>query len=569
MGATNVIDRIFARIGLLSGVKPEFVHCCDVANAGVLFSLPALLNNGLLDSLEEHFQLPPGYYTLQQIFLAIAFLALCRIKTFEQLRYTAPGEWGKILGIDRIPEVKTLRKKIDILSEQQNAENWSSALSKKWMESNTASAGILCIDGHTRVYHGKQTKLPRHYLARERLCVRATVDYWVNAMDGKPFFCINKVVDHGLLSVLREEIIPVLLQDVPSQPSEEQLALDPRLHRFTVIFDREGYSPDFMLEMKTLRIAIITYHKFPKENWDSAEFAEYSSVDKITGVTKVLRLAERGSCLSNGLWVREIRCMKTNNHQSSILSTDYISDLTNIAVDLFARWSQENYFKYMRENYNLDRLIDYSTEQIPDTTKVVNPEYRTITGKIKSITAKLSRLKVRYCEIELTGDIEPEQVESYSQQKAALLQEIELRSATIAALKEERKKISSHIQVKDLPAEQQFKALSYESKHLIDTIKMISYRAECALVETIKEHLSDKEDARMLIKRIFVSDADLIPDNENKTLTVRLPHQICKSQDRAINKLCKELNETQEFFPGTDMKLVFDITDSQNVNTKN
>lgn len=565
MGATNIIDRIFARFGFLNGVETEFFHCYDVANAGVLFALPALLTNGLLDSLEEHFQLPPGYYTLQQIFLVIAFLALCRIKTFEQLRYTAPGEWGKILGIDRIPEVKTLRRKIDILSEQQNAENWSTALSKKWMEANTASAGILCVDGHTRVYHGKQTKLPRHYLARERLCARATVDYWVNAMDGRPFFCVNKVVDQGLLAVLNDEIIPALLQDVPSQPSEEQLVENPLLHRFTVIFDREGYSPTFMSEMKAKRIAIITYHKFPKDNWDCAEFAEYSSIDKITGVAKVLRLAERGSRLSNGLWVREIRCIKTNDHQSSILSTDYISDLTTVAVELFARWSQENYFKYMRENYNLDRLIDYSTEQIPETTKVVNPDHRTLSSKIKSNTSKLSRLKATYGDIELTGDIEPKQVESYSQKKAALQQEIEVLSATVVTLKEERKKIPSHIQVKDLSEEQQFKALSYESKHLIDTIKMISYRAECALVETIKEHLSDKEDARMLIKRIFVSDADLIPDNRNKTLTVRLPHQICKSQDRAIKKLCDELNETEVFFPSTGMRLLYDIAGSQDV----
>jgi len=428
MGATNILDRLYARIGLLNGVETEFVHSCDVANAGVLFSLAALLSNGLLDSIEDYFKLPPGYYTIQQIFLVIAFLALCRIKTYEQLRYCAPGEWGKILGIDRLPEVKTLRNKIGILSDQQNAESWSVALCKKWMESNTASAGILCVDGHTRVYHGSQTKLPRHYVARERLCHRATVDYWVNAMDGKPFFCVNQVVDHGLLDVLRREIIPALQRDVPSQPDAEQLNLNPYLHRFTVIFDREGYSPAFMLEMKVQRIAIITYHKFPQEDWDCAEFAEYTSVDKITGITKVLQLAERGTQLSNGLWIREIRCMKADGHQSSILSTDYISDLMVVALELFSRWSQENYFKYMRENYSLDRLIDYKTEQIPETTKVVNPEYRSITSKVRSTAAKLARLKVAFSDVELTGDIEPQQVESYTQKKADLQQRIEERN---------------------------------------------------------------------------------------------------------------------------------------------
>lgn len=563
MGATNIMDRFYARIGLLNGVETEFVHSCDIANAGVLFSLAALLSNGLLDSLEEYFKLPAGYYTLQQIFLVIAFLALCRIKTYEQLRYSAPGEWGKILGIDRLPEVKTLRKKINILSEQQNAQVWSTVLSKEWMKSDTASAGVLYVDGHTRVYHGNQTKLPRHYVARERLCLRATVDYWVNAMNGKPFFRVNQVVDHGLLNVLRLEIIPALLKDVPAQPTTEQLQSNALLHRFTVIFDREGYSPALMLEMKLQRIAIITYHKFPKKIWDSTEFKVHTSVEKTTGTTKVLQLAERGTKLSNGLWVREIRCMKENGHQSSILSTDYVSELMIVALELFARWSQENYFKYMRENYNLDRLIDYSTEPIPDTTIVVNPEYKEITSNVRSTSAKLVRLKVAFSNLQLTGDIDPQQVEPYTQKKADLQLGIEEITQKIQTLKEDRKKIQHHIAVKDLPADQRFEALRSESKHLIDTIKMIAYRAECALTETLKESLSDDEGARMLVKRIFTSEADLIPDKEKKTLTVRLHHQACKSQDVAIRKLCAELNETEVIFPGSEMRLIYEIAETK------
>ena len=39
--------------------------------------------------------------------------------------------------------------------------------------------------------------LPRHYVARERLCLRATTDYWINAMDGQPFLYVNREVDRG------------------------------------------------------------------------------------------------------------------------------------------------------------------------------------------------------------------------------------------------------------------------------------------------------------------------------------------------------------------------------------
>ena len=56
------------------------------------------------------------------------------------------------------------------------------------MAADLESAATLYIDGHVRVYHGSQTPLPRHHVARERLCLRATMDYWVNAMDGTTLF---------------------------------------------------------------------------------------------------------------------------------------------------------------------------------------------------------------------------------------------------------------------------------------------------------------------------------------------------------------------------------------------
>jgi hypothetical protein len=65
-------------------------------------------------------------------------------------------------------------------------------LATEWIAQLTASELFLYCDGHVRVYHGEKSPLPRHYVARERLCLRATTDYWINAMDGQPFFYVNK-----------------------------------------------------------------------------------------------------------------------------------------------------------------------------------------------------------------------------------------------------------------------------------------------------------------------------------------------------------------------------------------
>ncbi len=153
----------------------------------------------------------------------------------------------------RILEVRTVRNKLALLSGQQQAKAWSGELCAQWMGADPEQAAVLYVDGHVRVYHGHQTKLPRHYVARQKLCLRATTDYWVNALDGQPFFLLNQAVDPGLLQVLEHEIVPRLERKIPNQPTPEQLAEDASLHRFTLVFDREGYSPAFVqrLEEKT------------------------------------------------------------------------------------------------------------------------------------------------------------------------------------------------------------------------------------------------------------------------------------------------------------------------------
>ena len=217
----------------------------------------------------------------------------------------------------------------------ERTARWSSQLARDWMEHDVQAAGVLSIDGHTRVYHGSLTKLPRRYVSRERLCLRGTTDYWVNALDGQPFFCVTQPIDPGLIKTLETEIIPRLSKDIPNQPTAEALAVAPRLHRFTLVFDREGYSPALFARLKTQRIAILTYHKHPGEDWQETEFTPHQ-VTLQNGDTVTLPLAERGTQLGNGLWLREIRRLDEKGHQTSILSTDFRSDIAPAAAAMFA-----------------------------------------------------------------------------------------------------------------------------------------------------------------------------------------------------------------------------------------
>ena len=437
-----------AAMGLLASAPIEFQTACDVTQGGVLLALPALLAQGLLRYSPQMYQLPNGFYGIDSIFLLLGFMALARIRSLEQLRYEPPGEWGKLLGLDRIPEVRTLRAKLKLLClDLGRAMRWNAQLAKEWIARQKDTDLYFYCDGHVRVYHGELTTLPRHYAARERLCLRATTDYWVNAMDGRPFFVVSCAVDPGLLSVLREQIVPRLKADVPNQPTEEQLEADPLLSRFTIVFDREGYSPRFFAQMKEERIAILTYHKFPGELWPEQEFRTHK-LSLVNGEQVSLELAERGVRLSNDLWVREVRHLSEKGHQSSILSTDYRSDLTRVAVAMFARWCQEIFFKYMRQHYNLDRLIEYQTEPIPDTTRVINPAWRQLDSQIRRQNGLLNRELLQFAQIQLPKEMEPQQVEAYQQKKGQLQQAIEERRPQIEQLKAQRKALTKHLKIK-------------------------------------------------------------------------------------------------------------------------
>ncbi|NMQ26795.1 hypothetical protein E4Q23_02905 [Candidatus Accumulibacter phosphatis] len=395
---------------------PQFQLAVDVPRGGVLFALPALLAVGLLEGAEG-LPLPPGYYGIDSLLMLIAFMALARLESVESLRTCAPGEWGKLLGLDRIPEVRTLREKIQLLSQGDQAEKWSADLCRRWMEAAPTEAGILYVDAHVRVYYGEQTKLPRHYLARQRLCQRATADYWVNAIDGQPFFRVTQAVDPGLIKVLEGEILPRLERDIPGQPSAEVLAAEPLRHRFTLVFDREGYSPELFKRLKVRRIACLSYRKYPGDDWSAEEFVD-GTVELRSGERVRMPLAERGTLLGGVLWVREIRKLCDSGRQVALISTDYQSGIGLLAATLFARWSQENFFKYAREHFALDRLADYQTEQIPDTARVVSPARRTLDGQVRSLTSKLSRRLAEFGALNLNETIDPVKVDAFVAKKS-------------------------------------------------------------------------------------------------------------------------------------------------------
>jgi hypothetical protein len=359
-----------------------------------------------------------------------------------------------------------------------------------------------------------------------------------------------------------------LLNDVLNQPTQEQLDADPLLCRFRMVFDRAGCSPAFIIKMwRDHRIAILTYRKNPGPDWPESEFGTHS-VKLANGETVEMELAERRVWIEakeDKLEVREIRRLKRGKHQShqtAILSADPRGTTDG---DAAARWSQENFFRYMLQDFGLDLLADYQREKFPCAIPVPNPARKKLDAECRSARGKLAAAKIKLVNHTLTdADIDKGSIKAWADTKESLLADVKKLEGDIVRLSAERKPLPTHIPFDELPAEQRFERLAPSRKLLMDTIRMIAYRAETAMAAIVAPAMAKPTEARAVLKALFETPADLLPDAKNNVLRVRLHPLAEVRMNRAIEPLIEQLNAAEYTYPGTTLQVKYELLGPSN-----
>lgn len=555
IGASNIEARVKACRHELNDTPRTFERCESLPNGGVLFLLPFLKETGLYSFQHHYRELKKGYYYINFIILLLAFMYLCRIKNPEQLKQLSPGEFGKLLGTDRVPESKCLRSKLKQISGQGQASGWNRGLASRWNDEEKNE--FYYIDGHVQVYYGHAATLGKKHVSRQKLCLPGMQEFWVNNKQGLPYFYVTGNVNEKLQWTISNEILPRLLNDITCKYSAEELLKDPSLPRFTLVFDREAYSPDFFNRLwQQDRVAVITYRKNVKDTWNESNFKQYKI--SIEGNQAKMLLAEKIVTL-NGVSMREVRRKTSTGHQTSIITTNQKLSIEDIAIHMFSRWAQENFFRYMRQDYDFDKMAQYAVEQIDGDFKVVNPEYNKLDYKIKKVREKISRRLANLYILEHESVNSKLEDTTKSNIKIVNIEkELELLRENEQELLNIRATISYKIKVKDMPEESKYNRLHLESKHFLNIIKMICYRAETSFANLLAPHYTKSiNEKRMLTKAIIKANIDLIPSYTNKTLTVKLYSLATPKDNKAAKKMCEILNQYKVSYPGTDMQLIY------------
>jgi transposase len=541
--ADRSADRLLARLGLLEDAAPLFGCGTAIPRAGVLLALPALVAGGVFECARQIYgSLGPSFYGLRTSLLTLLLMALWRLKRPEALKEHSPADLGRVLGLDRAPEVKTLRRKLARLAACQRAAQFGRALAQRRVALRGAALGFLYVDGHVRVYHG-QHRLPKTHVARMRLSMPATSDYWVNDMDGDPLFVVTAQANAGLVKML-----PDILQEVRRWVGKR---------RVTFVFDRGGYSPKLFQAILAAGFDLLTYRKGRYPRIPKARFRKHSTQQDGRLITYVLADQEV-RLLKGKLRLRQITRLMDNGHQTPILTSRRDVRAALLAYRMFERWRQENFFKYLREEYALDALADHAVAPDDPTREVPNPAWAAADIQLRQGQAEMDRYQAEYgLEALVNSERDRSTMRGFKIAHGKLGTKIWNVFKRISALKARRDKIPRRVPVQSLHAEPVVK-LAPERKHLTNLLKMVAYQTESDLFRAVSPHYRRAQDeGRTLIQSALASAADL--DVTQDELRVTLAPMSSPHRTRAIAALCEELNRTDTMFPGSSLRLRYAI----------
>jgi transposase len=543
-------DRALARLGLLQDAVPLFGDHEELPRAGVLLAVPVLQAHGGLEVFSRLFgSLGSAFYGLRTTVLSLVLMALLRIKRPENLKEYSPENLGYLLGLDRIAEVKTMRRKLTLLAEQGQARELMNELARLRISQDEDRLAFLYLDGHVREYSGKEA-LAKAKKAQRAVATPAATDTWLHDADGAPLLVVTSEMNAGLTQVL-EAIVTDAKEWLPAG------------QRLTVLFDRGGWSVKLFARLQAQGVDIITYRKGKRQPIAGSHFSEhkvhedgqektywlYDQPRVRVGRLRPHRKKRRAAGEPEYLWLRQIAVLREDGRQTVIVTNR--TDLTAVEVvqRLFRRWRQENYFKYMAEEFALDALVEYGVEEVSEELTRPNPERKRMARERKQAQAEVLRLRAELgAEAEANDEQQRPTMRGFKVAQSGLRQELAEAEVRVEELTEQERQLPKRVPTKGL------KKLKTEKKLIVDAIKMMAFQCETTLLERLRPHYARTEDqGRTLLHAAFQASARMeVTETE---LRITLESQSSPHRGEALAKVCKELDAEGVCYPGSSLRL--------------
>jgi hypothetical protein len=550
-------ERALAAFGLIPYAPPIFTGCARAPLAGLLLGLPALAGTGLLATAHDVYgELPNGFYSLDTMLCESVFRALLGEARAEGATRIDPPALGRVLGLDRAPEVKTIRRKIGLLAAVGKAGEWIAAMAARQVAARPEQAAVCYVDGHVRAYQGTR-KIAKTHVPRLKFPAPATVETWVCDAAGDPLLVVLAEPAASLAGELRRLI-----------PQLRALVGDER--RVLVGFDRGGWSPALFADLDAAGFDTLTWRKGKIADIDETMFVECCHIDE-HGRTHTWRLADteveldiaEGPRQGQTFGMRQISLLDTaGTRQIHILTTR--SDLTpgEIGYRMGSRWRQENHYRYARIHFDLDSHDTYRATDDDPTRMVPNPAKKPAYAQVEKARRALHSAETA-SDAALLAAHSPQPGTSVLLTNAmidTINADVHAAEQALAVALAAHQAIPARLPLSQVNPGQQ--VLDTETKLIHHAIRIAAYNTMRSLARTILTatgYTRADDEAHTLIRTALAGSGDIIPDTATNTLHVRLDPLSAPRHTAAIAELCHALNNTDTVYPGTDLTLRYSI----------
>lgn len=415
-------ERELARAGLLGGAEPLFCEGSGLPFVGSLLVLPAVAATGLLEAFETLYAAGrAAFYSVRSLVLTVVFLAVLGRPRAEGLTRLDPVDLGRLIGLGRAPEVRTLRLRLEELAQAGRADRLVRLLAEQHLRAAERARGLFYVDGYVRAYHGS-ARLPKAHVARARLSAPAEVDTWIGDERGE-----------GLL-VWTSPPGASLVGELKTATEEIRCLVGPQA-RPTVVFDRGGWSPKTFAELYSAGFDVLTYRKQPLRLEARNRFSAHEMIDDL-GRRQSYLLADRRVSLEwtddnrkkRHLKLRQVtRLDPDSGHQTQIVTTRTDLTAAEAAYAMFCRWRQENFFRYMRVNLGLDALDSYAKTADDPARSMPNPAKKAAQAAVREAKKALETARAEQGRVALSGGRTEADTQTIRQAFAAAQAELERR----------------------------------------------------------------------------------------------------------------------------------------------
>ena len=550
-------ERALARWGLLGeGAVPVFLPGARYPLAGLLLALPALEATGLLEAAREVYgRLRDGFYGLTATLLTVVFLALAGEPRAEGATRVPPAALGRVLGLDRAPEVKTIRRKLGELAAAGKAAELIMALARRHAAARPDALGFLHVDGHARVYCGTRTVQKTH-VARLKFPAPATMETWVTDQDGDPVFMVTAEPSDSLAGELRR-LLPALRQVVGGG------------RRVTMCFDRGGWSPALFADITGAGFDLLTWRKGPAPDLPAAGFTTVTYTDDrgraheydLAEATAELRISEgprKGQTVTLRQVTRLVPARAGGTRQIHVLTSRDDLPAGEVCWRMSSRWREENYFRYARTHFALDALDSYAAAPDDPDRMAPNPARKTAAARIRQAQAAAQAagtardaalLQLRSPAPGQAAYLTNQVINALNAPAEAAWRELEEAEQAAAA-------VPARIPLGTLAPD--MVRLDTETKQITHAIRMAAYNAETTLARALNGHYARAGDeACALIREALTTSGDICPGNGE--LLIRLDPLTAPRRTQALAALCDQLTAAGTRYPGTDLVLRYEV----------